>query len=95
MDVSKPDSWEECVVNLVTLDMLDKNKVFTELDYTTGLTSYSHPYLQRDEKFSKGLTQPFINSIQKNIMTEGFSENLLINQALFSGLLGKHKVIIY
>lgn len=30
IDPLKPQSWEECVVNLTVLDMLKRNKVHTE-----------------------------------------------------------------
>lgn len=46
IDPLVPHSWEECVVNLVVLDMLRENKVHTELDYTRGFATYSYPYLQ-------------------------------------------------
>jgi len=94
LDPVVPDSWEECVVNLVTLDMLRKNKVFTEVDYTEGFCTYSYPYLQSDSKYSQELTKPFIESISQNILANGASPYPLINQALFKGLLGKQKVIL-
>lgn len=49
VDPLKVDSWEECVVNLVVLDMLNKNKAHTEFDYTDTLATYSYPYIQDKE----------------------------------------------
>ena len=89
-----PDSWEECVVNLVTLDMMKKNKAFTELDYTEGFSTYSYPYLQSDQKYSTELTKPLIESISQNILSTNITPYPLINQALFKGLLGKQKVML-
>jgi len=45
IDPLKPLSWEECVVNLVVLDMLKENKDHQSLDYTKGFSTYSYPYL--------------------------------------------------
>ena len=45
MDVSKPISWEECVVNLVVLDMLKNNDTHDKIDYRKGYSTYSYPYL--------------------------------------------------
>lgn len=94
VDPVVPDCWEECVVNLVTLDMLKQNKVFTEVDYTEGLCTYAYPYLQSDQKFSKELTKPFIDIISQNIIHTNFSPYQLINQALYTSLMGKHKVLL-
>jgi len=94
LDPIVPECWEECVVNLVTLDMLKKNKVFSDLDYTEGLSTYSYPYLQGDQKYSKQLMKPFVESISQNIISNNVSQYNMINQALFTGLMGKHKVIL-
>jgi hypothetical protein len=45
IDPYKPHSWEECVVNLVVLDMLKKNKAHTEFDYTDGFSTFAYPYI--------------------------------------------------
>lgn len=94
IDPVVPDCWEECVVNLVTLDMMKNNKVFTEIDYTEGVCTYSYPYLQSDQRFSKELTKPFIDIISKNIIHDQFSPYHLINQALYTSLMGKQKVLL-
>ena len=41
----KPLTWEECVVNLLTLDMLRANNTHMKLDYTKGVVSYPYPDL--------------------------------------------------
>ena len=94
LDPLKPDCWEEAVVNLVTLDMLKKNKTFPELDYTEGFATFSYPYLQSDSKFSKELTKPFIDTISQNILVNNVSQYNLINQVLYTSLLGKQKVLL-
>jgi hypothetical protein len=38
-----PLSWEEAVVNLLTLDMLRANNTHMKIDYTKGLVSYAYP----------------------------------------------------
>ncbi len=38
-----PLTWEEAVVNLVVLDMLQANQVHSKLDYTKGFATYSYP----------------------------------------------------
>ena len=45
IDPCAPHSWEECVINLVVLDMLRENLPHSELDYTKGFATYSYPYL--------------------------------------------------
>lgn len=93
IDPTIPDTWEECVINLVTLDMLEKNEVHTKLFYPDGFTTYSYPYLQDDET-RKQLTTPFINSITKNIVNEHFSQYYMLNQILYTALMGKQKVML-
>ena len=38
-------TWEEAVVNLVTLDMLRANNTHMKIDYTKGLATYAYPDL--------------------------------------------------
>lgn len=42
IDPLKPHAWEEAVVNLVVLDMLNANKNMEEIDWTKGLSTYSY-----------------------------------------------------
>ena len=42
----KPLSWEEAVVNLVTLDCLRANNTHMKIDYTKGISTFSYPDLQ-------------------------------------------------
>ena len=41
----KPLSWEEAVVNLVTLDCLRANNTHMKIDYTKGISTFSYPDL--------------------------------------------------
>ncbi len=69
IDPSKPLSWEECVVNLVVLDMLRHNEVHEKLDYTRGFCTYSYPYLRdQGEGHVKSLTKPFVDAIGEHII---------------------------
>ena len=67
MDPGKPFTWEECVVNLVVLDMLEKNKTHDKLDYSKGYATHSYQYL-KDQNSNNSLTKPFIESISENII---------------------------
>ncbi len=40
-----PLTWEEAVVNLLTLDMLRANNTHMKIDYTKGLVTYAYPDL--------------------------------------------------
>lgn len=41
-DPHAPESWEETVVNLNVLDMLNHNQVYSKLDLTYSFATYSH-----------------------------------------------------
>ena len=41
----KPATWEEAVVNLITLDMLRANNTHMKIDYTKGLSTFAYPDL--------------------------------------------------
>jgi hypothetical protein len=45
INIPKPFSWEEAVVNLITLDCLRANNIHMKIDYTKGISSYSYPVL--------------------------------------------------
>jgi len=77
----------------VVLDMLKQNKVHTELFYPDGFSCYSYPFLQEPE-ITKTLTKPFVNAITEHVVSEEYSEYGIINQALYTSLMGKHKVIL-
>ena len=58
----RPHTWEECVVNLVTMDMIRANQIHMNIDYTKGLSCYSYPSLQ-EEGIRDNLTPKFIKAI--------------------------------
>ncbi len=58
-----------------------------------GVSCYAYPFLQEPE-ITKSLTVPFINAITEHVVNEEFSEYNIINQALYTSLMGKHKVIL-
>jgi len=93
IDVLKPQSWEECVVNLTVLDMLSRNKVHTEFQYIDTFNAYSYPNIQEKET-TLALTQPFIQSINENIIYKNYSQYHLVNRTLYTGLMGKQKVML-
>ena len=88
-------SWEETVVNLVNLDMLERNKAHTEFAFNDGFSTYSYPYIQEDNKeLTKSLHGKFIESIDNNIVYKNYSDYFLINRALYTSLMGKQKVML-
>jgi hypothetical protein len=93
IDPTKPHGWEECVVNLVVLDMLAKNKVFDELDWTEGLATYSYPNIQ-EKAVTERNTDRFIEAIDRHIVHRKYSPYYLINKVLYTALMGKHKVLL-
>ena len=54
VDPIVPVTWEECIVNNTVLDMLQRNDVHTNFDFTDGYTTYSYPYIQ-DKNITKSL----------------------------------------
>jgi hypothetical protein len=46
IDPHRPISWEETVVNLLTIDMVRDNKLPDQIEYKKGLYAYSYPYVQ-------------------------------------------------
>jgi hypothetical protein len=46
VDPHRPITWEETVVNLLTMDMLINNSLPSKTNYKNGLYAYSYPFLQ-------------------------------------------------
>jgi len=88
-----PHSWEECVVNLLTLDMLRANNTHMKIDYTKGLVTYPYPDFQ-DERTHDNLHEKFIEAITNHIICDNWSPYYEINQLIFKGLMGKHKILL-
>lgn len=89
----KPLSWEEAVVNLVTLDCLRANNTHMKIDYTKGISTFSYPDLQ-DRRTHDNLRDKFVETITNHIVCDNWSPYYEINQILFKALMGKHKVIL-
>lgn len=62
IDPIKPISWQETVVNLITLDMIRENKIPDKLDFRKGFYAYNYNYVQ-DQNDHKELTLPLANAI--------------------------------
>ena len=86
-------SWEEAVVNLVTLDMLRANNTHMKIDYTKGLSTYAYPDFQ-DARTKDNLHPKFIEAITNHLICDNWSPYYEINQILFKALMGKHKVVL-
>lgn len=88
----RPMSWEETVVNLNVLDMLETNQLHTEVDYTKGYTTFSYPYHHNKELGGAAITKNFVENINRNVVGKDFSDYNMINQILYQGLMGNHKI---
>lgn len=88
-----PLTWDECVVNLITLDMLRENKSHEDIDLTKALATYSYPTLQAYDD-QKALTEPFIRAIKEHVAGNEFSRYHYLNNILFTSLMGKSKVVL-
>ena len=89
----RPFTWQECVVNLITIDMLRANQTHMKIDYTKGVSCYSYPNVQ-EEKIRENLTPKFIQAITDYIVCDKWSPYFEMNQALYLSLMGKQKVIL-
>ena len=67
-----PHTWEECVVNLLTFDMLRANNTHMKIDYTKGLVTYPYPDFQ-DQKTHDNLHDKFIESITNHVICDNWS----------------------
>ena len=93
MDPIKPISWQETVVNLITLDMIRENKVPDKLDYRKGFYSYNYNYIQ-DSNIHSQLTTPLAQSIGEHILGGKRTGYSLIDKVLYTGLMGGHKIML-
>jgi len=89
-----PMSWEETVVNLEVLDMLQTNQLHTDVDFTEGFTTFSYPYHYDKEKGGAAITKPFVENINTHVVGKDFSEYNIMNQILYQGLMGNHKIMM-
>lgn len=64
-----PYTWQEAVVNLLTLDMLRANQIHLKLDYTKGVCSYAYPDIQ-DERTRDNIHEKFIEAITNHIVCD-------------------------
>ena len=93
LDNPVPLSWDECVVNLVTLDCIRQNVSYKDLDLTTSLATYSYPTHQPYE-VTQRLTDPFIAAIAQHVAGGDLSKYHYINNILYLALMGKCKVML-
>lgn len=94
LNPSTPLTWEECVVNLVTLDMLDGNSMDADTDLKRGISTYSYNGLAHETEGGKAIMEKFVRSINKNIIGRDISPYNIINQSLYQALMGKQKVLL-
>lgn len=89
----KPVSWEECVVDLLVLDMAYANQVHSNLDYAKGFYTYSYPNLQLVSTH-ENLTKKFVAAITDYVIAEKWSPFHEISNLLYLALMGKQKVVL-
>lgn len=89
----KPITFEECIVDLLILDMAAANQVHTKIDYTKGFVTYNYPSLQL-KSTSDNLTNKLIGSITDNVIADKWSPYHEINQITYECLMGKHKLML-
>jgi hypothetical protein len=88
-----PLSWDECVVNLITLDCIRQNVAHNNLDLTSSIASYSYSTIQPYE-ITQSLTDPFISTINQHVFGGDLSKYHYINNILYLALMGKSKVLL-
>jgi hypothetical protein len=93
IDPLKPHTWEETVVNLLTMDMIVQNKIPSEMNFTKGFYTYSHDLLQ-EKGLRKQLTEPFINAISEHILGGTRTGYYFIDKVLYTTLMGKQRVML-
>lgn len=93
IDPHLPLTWQETVINLLTTDMVRDNHLPKNINYKQGLYAYSYPYLQQEGK-NKALVETFIKEISTQVLGGKRTGYDLIDKVLYSGLMGKHKVML-
>ena len=93
IDYPVPLSWDECAVNLVTLDMVRLNKSHHDLDLSRSLATYSYHNIQPHDAHTE-LTEPFIKAIAEHVAGNEWSKYHYINNILHLALMGKSKVVL-
>lgn len=88
-----PLSWDECLVNLITLDCIRQNIGYSDLDLTSSLATYSYPTHQPHEITEK-LTDSFVSTISQHVAGGDLSKYHYINNVLYMSLMGKSKVVL-
>jgi len=88
-----PVSWEELIVNPLTLDMNYANQIHHKIDYTKGFTTFGVHRLQ-EKKITDNLQEKFIGCITDYIINDKWSPYYEINEMLYVGVMGSHKVLL-
>lgn len=88
-----PVSWEEAIVDPLILDMSYANQIHHNLDYTKGFITYSSPQLQ-EKSVHDNLTNKFVQAITDYVICDKWSPYHEINNILYEGVMGKHKVLL-
>lgn len=94
IDPHRPITWEETVVNLFTMDMLINNSLPSKTSYKNGLYAYSYPFLQDNPEVRNQITPTFIDAIGEHVLGGKRSEFPLVDKFLYTGLMGRHKVML-
>lgn len=93
LDNPIPLTWDECAVNLITLDSIRQNIPHDQMNLSKSLATYSYPTLQAHSDYLT-LTDPFINAIKTHIMGNSWSKYFYLNNLIFLALMGKSRVVL-
>ena len=69
LNFPRPHTWQEAVVNTITLDMLRANQIHIWLDFTKGVSTYAYPDLQ-DERTRDNIHPKFVEAITNHIVCD-------------------------
>ena len=75
------------------MDLMSANRLPHEIKYKEGFYTFSYPYLQ-DKKQSKAITPNFISQISSQILDGRRTGYDLIDKVLYSGLMGRQKIML-
>ena len=76
------------------MDMVLNNSLPSKTTYKNGLYGYSYPFLQDAPETRNEITPVFINAISDQILGGKRTEFPLIQKFLYTGLMGRHKVML-
>eukprot|EP00340_Litonotus_pictus_P000568 CAMPEP_0170519632 /NCGR_PEP_ID=MMETSP0209-20121228/4972_1 /TAXON_ID=665100 ORGANISM="Litonotus pictus, Strain P1" /NCGR_SAMPLE_ID=MMETSP0209 /ASSEMBLY_ACC=CAM_ASM_000301 /LENGTH=369 /DNA_ID=CAMNT_0010805571 /DNA_START=282 /DNA_END=1391 /DNA_ORIENTATION=- len=93
LNTPAPLSWEECIVDLMVLDMADANEIPSNIDLKKGLLTYSYPSIQLREDQDKN-EEKFVKSITDYVIADKWSPYHEVSNVIYESLMGKQRIIL-